>query len=366
MRTPESDCDVTQSGLAILRSLYRTLVTVVPQSVYCASSSANKTPRKRSPHLESALTEYTIQTPTMSVSTTKPIILVLGSTGQIGRLVIKHLEENNDIRLRLCSRREDTVEDFRKEGKEAVKLDLDDPSTFALALAGVDRAFLLTGYTVAMLTQSKTFIDAAKKAGVKHIVHLGIFGEWDTTDPHFVWHQMIETYIKASGIAWTNLHPNVFMDNLFGATAPKKNQLMLYWGTARVGWVAVSDIAAMAAAVLHEGPEKHNERDYWMSIDVLNGSEVASILSQITGRSITSSPKTWEDFKALVSAPDSGAEPWYAEGGTVFMRQVANGQMGYIGTIRDDVPYVLGRPALTFKQWATEHKEDFIKILAKE
>jgi NAD(P)H dehydrogenase (quinone) len=301
----------------------------------------------------------------MSVSSKKPTVLVLGSTGQIGKLVVKHLEQNNDIQLRLCSRREEAVEKFREQGKEAVKLDLDDPSTFALALAGVDRAFLLTGYTVAMLTQSKTFVDAAKKAGVKHIVHLGIFGEWDTTDPHFVWHQLIETYIKASGIAWTNLHPNVFMDNLFNATAPKKNQLMLYWGAARVGWVAVSDIAAMAAAVLHGGPEKHNERDYWMSVDVLDGSEVAAILSETTGQRIAFSAKTHEDFKALVSAPDSSAEPWYAEGGTDFMRQVANGQMGYIGTIRDDVPYVLGRPALKFREWATENKEKFIEILTK-
>ena len=302
----------------------------------------------------------------MSVLSKKPTVLVLGSTGQIGKLVVKHLEQNNDVQLRLCSRREEAVEEFRQQGKEAVKLDLDDPSTFALALAGVDRAFLLTGYTVAMLTQSKTFVDAAKKAGVKHIVHLGIFGEWDTTDPHFVWHQMVETYIKASGIAWTNLHPNVFMDNLFGATAPKKNELMLYWGNARVGWVAVSDIAAMAAAVLHEGPEKHDGRDYWMSVDVLDGSEAAAIFSETTGQSITFSAKSHEDFKALVSAPGSCAEPWYAEGGTDFMRQVANGQMGYIGTIRDDVPYVLGRPALKFREWAAENKERFVEILSKE
>ena len=302
----------------------------------------------------------------MSVLSKKPTVLVLGSTGQVGKLVVKHLEQNNDVQLRLCSRREEAVEEFRQQGKEAVKLDLDDPSTFALALAGVDRAFLLTGYTVAMLTQSKTFVDAAKKAGVKHIVHLGIFGEWDTTDPHFVWHQMVETYIKASGIAWTNLHPNVFMDNLFGATAPKKNVLMLYWGNARVGWVAVSDIAAMAAAVLHEGPEKHDGRDYWMSVDVLDGSEAAAILSETTGQSIAFSAKSHEDFKALVSAPGSGAEPWYAEGGTDFMRQVANGQMGYIGTIRDDVPYVLGRPALKFREWAAENKERCVEIPSKE
>ena len=67
-------------------------------------------------------------------------------------------------------------------------------------LAGVDRVFLLTGYTVAMLTQSKTLVDAAKKAGVRHIVHVGVFAEWDTTDAHFAWHQLIEKYIRTAAL----------------------------------------------------------------------------------------------------------------------------------------------------------------------
>lgn len=294
----------------------------------------------------------------------RPTILVLGSTGQIGKLIVQHLEQSSNIHLQLSSRRSEQVERLCREGKEAVHLDLDDPKTFALALAGVDRVFLLTGYTVAMLTQSKTFVDSAKKAGVNHIVHLGIFGEWDCTDPHFVWHQLIETYIKASGLAWTHLHPNVFMDNLLGATPPKEDELSLYWGNRRVGWIAVSDIAAMAAAVLHQGPEKHHGRDYWMSTDVLDGSEVAAILSKVTGRNIAYTPRGPDDFKAMVSAPESSAEPWYAEGGTDFMRQVSDGRMGYIGTIRDDVPYVLGRPALTFQEWASAHKEEFLKLFS--
>jgi NAD(P)H dehydrogenase (quinone) len=67
----------------------------------------------------------------MTVSSKKTTILVLGSTGQIGKLVVKHLEQHEDVRLRLCSRREEAVEKLREQGKEAVKLDLD---TFALAL----------------------------------------------------------------------------------------------------------------------------------------------------------------------------------------------------------------------------------------
>ena len=96
--------------------------------------------------------------------------------------------DHGNVRLRLAARKQADVEKMRAAGKEAVQLDLDDPKTFGTALAGVDRLFLLTGYSVDMLVQSKTLVDAAKKAGVSHVVHQGIFGEWDCTDPHFAWH----------------------------------------------------------------------------------------------------------------------------------------------------------------------------------
>lgn len=225
-----------------------------------------------------------------------------------------------------------------------------------------DRLFLLTGYTVAMVTQSKTLVDAAKKAGVKHIVHLGVFAEWDCTDPHFAWHLMIESYIKASGLAWTHLHPNVFMDNLLNFNALREDSFTLYWGSRAVGWVAVSDIAAVAAAALGEGPEKHHGRDYWMSTEVLDGMQVAAILSEVTGRTIRCNLKGPEDFKAFINSPGVEVEQWYAEGGLDFMRQVSDRRMGYIGTIRDDVPFVLGRPSLTFREWASSHKDEFIEL----
>ena len=302
----------------------------------------------------------------MNTSSNKPTVLVLGSSGQIGQLVVKELEQSSDVNLRLSSRRPQEVERLRGEGKEAVYLDLDDPQTFPLALAGVDRLFLLTGYTVAMVTQSKTIVDAAKKAGVRHIVHVGVFAEWDCTDPHFAWHLLIESYIKASGIAWTHLHPNVFMDNLLNFSAHRADMLTLYWGKRDVGWIAASDIAAVAAAVLNQGPEKHRERDYWLSTEVLGGLEVAAILSEVTGRNIGYNLQGPEEFKALISSLGDQVEPWYAAGGVDFMRQVSDGRMGYIGTIRDDIPYVLGRPGTTLREWASAHKEEFIKLASTD
>ena len=145
----------------------------------------------------------------------KPLVLVLGSGGQVGRFVVERLAHaSEEIHVRITARTPDRVAALHAAGHDTVLLDLDRPSTFAAALRGVERVFLLTGYTVAMLAQSKMFVDAARKASVQHIVHLGTFGQWDCTDPHIVWHQLVETYIKASGIAWTHLHPNMFMEQL--------------------------------------------------------------------------------------------------------------------------------------------------------
>jgi uncharacterized protein YbjT (DUF2867 family) len=88
----------------------------------------------------------------------KPTILVLGVSGKIGGFVLQHLDKYPQaLNLRITARRPEQVSALQQRGRDAVLLDLDDPPTFAAALHGVDRVFLLTGYTVAMLAQSKTF-----------------------------------------------------------------------------------------------------------------------------------------------------------------------------------------------------------------
>jgi NAD(P)H dehydrogenase (quinone) len=296
----------------------------------------------------------------------QPTVLVIGATGQTGRLIVADLNRDpGNVRLRLAAHKPVDVERLTTAGQEAVHLDLDDPQTFGLALAGVDRLYLLTGYTVAMVHQSKTLVDAAKKACVQHIVHQGIFGEWDCTDPHFAWHQMIETYIKASGIAWTHLHPNFFMENLLGLMSIKNGAFAMYCGATPVGWVALKDLATVAAAVLREGPDRHGGQDYWLSPEVLSGPEAAAILTDVLGQEVRCDLKGPDDFGAFFMSSSIPVETWYAEGVVEFMRQVMDRRMGYIGTIRDDAPFVTGRPSIGFRQWATENQDALLKA-AKE
>src|SRR5260370_17808526 len=138
-------------------------------------------------------------------------LLVLGVTGQVGKLVAKNLRRN-DAHFSVGTRRKANLEDLADQFGASRFIDLDDPRTFDKALKNVTGLFLITGYTVDMLVQSKTLIDAARRNGVNHIVHLGVFArDRDTYTTVFAWHQMIEAYLLDSGIALTSLHPNMFM-----------------------------------------------------------------------------------------------------------------------------------------------------------
>src|SRR5437879_8386301 len=144
-------------------------------------------------------------------------LLVLGATGQVGKLVAKHLKRSK-ANFSVGSRRKENLKELADQFGASRFIDLDDPRTFDQALKDITGIFLLTAYTVDMLVQSKTLIDAARRNGVKHIVHLDAFSrQHDSYTSVFVWHQMIEAYIRDSGIASTNLHPNIFMQNFLSS-----------------------------------------------------------------------------------------------------------------------------------------------------
>jgi uncharacterized protein YbjT (DUF2867 family) len=90
----------------------------------------------------------------------RPRVLVLGSTGHTGKAVAAELDDASDrVEVVRVSRDPDAVERWRDEGNSAVRLDLDDATTFEAALDGIDRLFVMTGYTVAMTHQTKTITD---------------------------------------------------------------------------------------------------------------------------------------------------------------------------------------------------------------
>jgi NAD(P)H dehydrogenase (quinone) len=213
-----------------------------------------------------------------------------------------------------------------------------------------------------MLVQSKSLIDAAKRNGVTHIVHLGAFArEHDSYATVFAWHQMIEAYLRESGVAWTNLHPNMFMQNLLSVWSVKGALYSVYTSKA-IGFTALEDVAEAAALILMEGPEKHSGKDYWFSAEVLTAHEVAETLTAATGRKFTAAVRDAESFQNDVAQPGSAFEPAYAKGGFELFRQVEDGRMAYVGSVKDDTKEILGREPLLLKEWAQLDADELLEI----
>ena len=284
--------------------------------------------------------------------------LIIGASGTIGTRLVRELDANHDgLTVRLSSSQPGTVERWRNEGRDAVVLDLNKQESFAEALAGVDRVFLLTGYTAEMLVQSKTLVDAAADAGVSHLVHLGVYSSGRDLVPHYVWHDMIETYIESSGIPWTHLHPNVITDTVLvrEPSIVETGSFTVNWGEAPRGWVAAVDIAAVAAVVLREGPDKHANKNYWLSTELLTGPQTASILTETLGTPVActvSNPDGLARYAA--SIPDAGMR-LYLESAVQTMRLAEAEDLKFELEVTDDIRKITGQPATTIAMWAKDN-----------
>ncbi|MEU3983921.1 NmrA family NAD(P)-binding protein [Streptomyces sp. NPDC026672] len=295
-------------------------------------------------------------------------VLVLGATGRTGGAVVRELEalEGRVAPVR-ASRSAEKVRRWTEEGKDAVRVDLDDPDTFPAALDGVDRLFVVTGYTSAMTHQTKSLVDAAEDAGVGFVVHLGVYTDGRSTDPHFAWHELVERYIAGSRLAWANIRPHVFMENLFGINRLVDGRMVVPIGDKRVGWIANDDIAAVAAKVLSEGPGPHAGKDYYLSTDLLSGTEVAETLTTALGREVPALVVTPGDLRAMAEA-DPGAAPEgmdaaYFASTLIAVRQIHEGRLDYAATTTTTVRDLLGREPLHFADWARAHRGELLAQL---
>jgi NAD(P)H dehydrogenase (quinone) len=234
-------------------------------------------------------------------------VLITGATGQVGRAVIARLANDRELDVVGSSRAPETAD----LGVPMLRLDYSDFATIERVLDGVDRLFILTGYTVDMLKQSKALVDHARKAGVKHIVHLGACGDDDTDVAHYGWHQFIECYIAASGIGYTHLRPEIFMQNLLGyggVPVAQRGVIKHYVGDARMSWVDAEDIADVAAAVLRN-PVHHAGKTYRLGYDAKTFHEIADIVAGVIDQPFRYEARPAAEF--LDNVLKSGGEPAY-------------------------------------------------------
>lgn len=288
----------------------------------------------------------------------KKKILITGATGQVGSKTLDFLLGEKESEILAAVRSPEKAAAFTARGIATAILDFDDESTHLPALHGIDSVFLVTGYTVDMLRQSKVLLDNAKKAGVQHVVHLGACGRDDTTVAHWAWHQLVERYIEWCGFSYTHLRPETFMQNMLsygGKKTVNNGVINAFVEGARLSWVDVDDVARVAALALAH-PEKHSGETYRLGYDAVTFAELAELMTAIVGQPFRYEPLAPEVF--LDAMRSAGAEMAYMNCVYDHWKRYAAGTISGADDTFDNFPSLTGRQPTKWADFIAKHRAE--------
>lgn len=283
------------------------------------------------------------------------MILVTGATGTVGREVVGRLAAHGaDVRIMV--RDPSKAGGLAAPGVEVIEGDFDRPETLEAACAGAGRAFLLTSSSERAEAQQVAFVRAARGAGVRHIVKLSQLGaELDSPGRFQRYHAAVEEAIRASGLAYTFLRPNLFMQGLlnFRPTIASRGAFFAAAGDARVSAIDVRDLADVAAAALAD--PGHEGKSYELTgPEAPTHAEMAAQLSEALGRPIAFVDVTPEAMRAALAGV--GFPDWQADG---LLEEYAMYRRGEAAAVGGGVRAAIGRDPRRFEEFARDYAPMF-------
>jgi len=277
-------------------------------------------------------------------------ILVVGATGAVGSELVSQLRHKGE-RVRGATRKPADASRRFGSAVEYVEFDLERPETYATALAGVKRVFLIARPGDDHSDRlAIPLLDEMKRQNVRHVVNLSAYGA-ETRDDFAL--RKIEKHLEASGMAFTHLRPNWFMQVF--ASGPllvgirSSAAFAIPAADARISYIDVRDIAAVAAVSLTT--KDHTDKAYTLTgPQPLNHDEIAHRISNAVGKAIRYVPISEENArKAILSAGLSSERTERLIG---FYRLV---RAGACDRVSPDVETVLGRLPIAFEQFAANY-----------
>jgi uncharacterized protein YbjT (DUF2867 family) len=279
------------------------------------------------------------------------MILVTGAGGTVGGEVVKALQSAN-APFRAAYFSDQKAKKAREQGIDDVIIDYNRPETLRESFQGIEKLFLVCGVAANQTQLELNAVQAAKEVGVKHITKLSV---WKADQEAFSFakvHRPVEKGIESSGMSWTLLRPNSFMQNIVnyqGNTLKAQSTFYSASGQARISHVDVRDIASIAVKSLTESG--HDRKAYTLSgPGALTYDEIAEKLSKVLGRTITHvslSPSALKGGMLSIGMPEPYAdalldlERYFREGGA--------------SDITSDTKNVTGRSPIPFDQFASDY-----------
>lgn len=282
------------------------------------------------------------------------MILVTGATGNIGTSVVAELvAAGQQVRAFVT----DAASAKHKLG-DKVQLavgSFTDAASLDAAMQGADKLFLLTPAGPQQPEWEASAVDAARRAGVRHIVKLSVAGAQYDASILGRWHRASEKKLEGSGIAWTFLRPVGFMANAMMWAATVKSQGAIYqpMGEGKMAAIDPRDIAAVAAKCLTTPGHEHEAYDL-TGPESLSMAEQAKILGDAIGKPVK-----------YVDVPDAAAKD--AMLGMGMPEIMVDALLEFTGLVRsggaafvsDAVKTITGKPGRTFAAWCQENAAAF-------
>lgn len=279
------------------------------------------------------------------------MILLTGATGKCGGPAAAALLKR-EIAVRVLVRDEAKAAKLKAGGAEIVVGDVTQSVDLDRALAGCEKALLLLPNSEQQLELEKQFVDRARQAGVKHVVKLSSMeAVAGTTSPIPAIHWSSEEHLRSSGLAWTLVKPNFFMQNLLAnaVTIKSMNKFFLPMGDSKTGMIDCRDVGAVIAETL--AGTGHEGQSYQITgPELLSFQDVADRFSQVLGRKIEYVNQPADAYREQLAK--FLTNPWHLDAVCELFRGIAAGGLEHM---TDTVRELLGRDPVPLKQFIGDH-----------
>ena len=214
------------------------------------------------------------------------MILITGASGSVGKTVLQEaIGKEPKVRAMYRSKEEAAK---APAGCEPVVADFSDKQSLRGAVEGVTSVFLVCSPIPQLVELESNVVDVCKESGVKHVVLNSAMGAGDYGKSFPSWHRKVEDKLKASGMSYTILRPNGFLQNIVAFHAASiRTQGAFYqaMGDAKVSYLDVGDIAAVAVKALQGGA--HAGKTYELNgPEAISNEEMAKRISKVGGRPV--------------------------------------------------------------------------------
>lgn len=287
--------------------------------------------------------------------TTKDKITVFGATGKVGKELLVFLSK---AAIPTIAVTRDKSKAHPRPYIEWTEADMHKRETLMQTMDNSKAVFLATNVNQNFVQEQTNVIEIANECGVKHLVKISSPGA-DKHSPNFIARPNgeVDDLLKTSGVDYTILQPNSFMQNWLGSfseTIQKERKIIEATADGKKPFIDTRDIGEVAYKIL-TNPDVHKNKTYLLTGGVaVSYGQVAEAISQAIGQKVEYISLSIEEARKRMT--EKGMPPMMIETFISIAEGQRNGKADYVNTVGEQL---LGKKLITIEQFARDYSQAF-------